>query len=71
MKRMFTIFLLVMLVSVIFKPNNAYSQACDTNQRSKAIHFVYDDSGSMIRSNNVYLDRWGQAKYAMEVCCDA
>ena len=67
MKRTFTIFLLVMLVSVVFMPNSAYSQAYETNQRSKAIHIVYDDSGSMIRSNNVYLDRWGQAKYAMEV----
>jgi hypothetical protein len=43
------------------------AQTYTTDQRSKAIHIVYDDSGSMISSNNVYHDRWGQAKYAMEV----
>jgi len=44
-----------------------YSQTFSIKQPSRAIHIVYDDSGSMIRSNNAYLDRWGQAKYAMEV----
>lgn len=44
-----------------------YSQTSTTNLRSKAIHVVYDDSGSMIRSNTGYNDKWDKAKYAMEV----
>jgi hypothetical protein len=44
-----------------------YGQAHTTNQLSRAIHVVYDDSGSMIEDGGVYFDRWGQAKYAMEV----
>lgn len=44
------------------------AQAYTTNQRSKTINVVYDDSSSMIiDANDTYLDRWGQAKYAMEV----
>jgi len=59
-----------MLVSFVFTPEAA--QAYETNQRSKVIHVVYDDSGSMIRVGGLagtgpFLDRWGQAKYAMEV----
>jgi hypothetical protein len=44
-----------------------YGQAFTINQPSRAIHIVYDDSGSMIIDNEMYLDRWVQAKYAMEV----
>jgi hypothetical protein len=45
-----------------------YSQTYSANLPGKAIHIVYDDSGSMIRDDgDVYLDRWAQAKYAMEV----
>jgi len=70
MKRMFTIFLSLLFVSVFFLPLNA--QTYETNQPSKAVNIIYDDSGSMIRSGGVggtgpLLDRWGQAKYAMEV----
>jgi hypothetical protein len=51
------------------------AQTYKTEQRSKAIHVVYDDSASMIvddkndniEANDEYLDRWCQAKYAMEV----
>ena len=35
---------------------------------TRTINLVYDDSGSMIQDDNyVYVDRWCQAKYAMEV----
>jgi hypothetical protein len=44
-----------------------YGQPYTTNQLSNIIHVVYDDSGSMIEDGGVYFDRWGQAKYAMEV----
>jgi hypothetical protein len=43
------------------------AQTYTTNQRGKTIHVVYDDSGSMILEKGEYRDRWGQAKYAMEV----
>jgi len=63
-----------MLVNVILPPFiKIETQAYTTEQRSKAIHIVYDDSGSMVRTRETrespwtYLDRWGQAKYAMEV----
>ena len=64
-----TIIFLVYFTLLIFNLN---SQIQTTNQPSRAIHVVYDDSGSMIREPDgrggyVYLDRWGQAKYAMEV----
>ena len=45
-----------------------FSAAADTRAPSRTINLVYDDSGSMILSDdNVYVDRWCQAKYAMEV----
>jgi len=51
-----------------------YSQTEEQSVKSKAIHIVYDDSGSMIKDeipegsrNYVYSDRWAQNKYAMEV----
>jgi hypothetical protein len=44
-----------------------HGQAYTTTRPSKVIHVVYDDSGSMIEDDGVYFDRWGQAKYAMEV----
>jgi hypothetical protein len=43
------------------------AQSYTTDQRSRAIHVVYDDSVSLIVDYGVYRDRWGQAKYAMEV----
>ena len=65
MKKSVALLVCLMLMSAVFLPlqSNAYT----TNQRSRAIHIVYDDSGSMIREDGVYLDRWGQAKYALEV----
>lgn len=39
-----------------------------TSKPSRIINLVYDDSTSMIRDDaNTYLDRWCQAKYALEV----
>ena len=65
MKRTVTLLLCLTILLSILIPLR--TDAYTTNQRSKAIHVVYDDSGSMIRSGGVYLDRWEQAKYAMEV----
>ena len=71
MKKTFTLFLcLLMFVSVVFISIEK-TQAYTTNQRSKAIHVVYDDSVSMFYNESTsdpeYYDRWGQVKYAMEV----
>lgn len=33
----------------------------------RIINVVYDDSGSMVRTDGVYIKRWSQAKYAVEV----
>lgn len=33
---------------------------------TRAINLVYDDSGSMIRQGDTYVDTWCQAKYALE-----
>lgn len=41
--------------------------ADDTAARSRVIHVVYDDSGSMITTGGQSVDTWCQAKYAMEV----
>jgi len=72
MKKAITFLLCLALISIIISPfrilvNAASADSYTTNHRSKAIHVIYDDSGSMIRDGGVYLDRWGQAKYAMEV----
>ncbi len=41
--------------------------SAETYIPSRVINLVYDDSGSMIRTDGVYVDTWCQAKYAMEV----
>ncbi|MCL2378361.1 MAG: hypothetical protein FWC77_04455 [Defluviitaleaceae bacterium] len=56
---------LVLLSAILIFPTRAY--ASTQAQHRRAIHVVYDDSGSMYRSGGVYNDRWGQAHYAMEV----
>lgn len=38
-----------------------------SNAPTRIINVVYDDSGSMIQSGGQAVDRWCQAKYAMEV----
>lgn len=54
---------MILLVCLLWSP--AY--AVETNAPSRSIHVVYDDSGSMIKTNGEYVDTWCQAKYAMEV----
>ena len=59
---------LALLCSVLMP---LHGQTSSSNLPSRAIHVIYDDSGSMIRNHRggvwVYNDRWAQAKYAMEV----
>jgi len=66
MNRLTTLFISLILISIVAMP--LHSQSYTTEHRSKAIHIVYDDSVTMIRDDDgVYVDRWAQAKYAMEV----
>ena len=67
MKKCTVLLLCLTLISAIFAPFIG-AQIYTTDQPSRAIHIVYDDSGSMIIDDyGKYLDRWAQAKYAMEV----
>ena len=36
-------------------------------KKTRVINLVYDDSGSMIKVDDIFVDTWCQAKYAMEV----
>ena len=61
-KTIFYVLLLLLMISQINIPISA-----ETYIPSRVINLVYDDSGSMIRTNGTYVDTWCQAKYAMEV----
>jgi hypothetical protein len=56
-------------MSIVLVPIHSQSNTDAAGEYSRVIHVVYDDSGSMIKEDDkdVYLDRWAQAKYAMEV----
>ncbi|MBO7245625.1 MAG: hypothetical protein J6V56_02555 [Clostridia bacterium] len=56
------ILLLLLMMTQICFPVSA-----ETYIPSRVINLVYDDSGSMIRTDGAYVDTWCQAKYAMEV----
>jgi len=51
MKRVTALFVGLALFNIVSVPLTA--QSYTTNQRGKAIHVVYDDSGSMIYDNGV------------------
>ncbi len=55
---------LLLIVAALFS-NTSF--AATTNAHSRIINIVYDDSGSMIKSDGQLVDTWCQAKYAMEV----
>lgn len=62
---------LSLLITALFLqiiPFCATSAFAETYVPSRMIHIVYDDSGSMIKDDDqVYVDTWCQAKYAMEI----
>ena len=43
------------------------TEAATTSGQGRIINVVYDDSGSMVKSGGTFIERWSQAKYAMEV----
>jgi len=65
MQKTIKFFISLILVSIVSV--SLYSQSYTTEQPSKAVHIVYDDSYSMIFENGEPVDRWARAKYAMEV----
>lgn len=60
-----------LLLSLLLFPFSAKAGAenaeADSAAPTRIIHVVYDDSGSMIRTDGKLVDTWCQAKYAMEV----
>ena len=61
-ERMIALLLALLLLSSMM----LHVTAAD-NTPSRAIHVVFDDSGSMFSDRGALLDRWCQAKYALEV----
>lgn len=60
---------LTLLILPCHGPSVAYA---DSETQGVMVNVVYDDSGSMVRDNNdtsKMIERWSQAKYAMEVFC--
>lgn len=65
MKKLLVSFLtLFLLCSSLFFPMEVKAE---TKVPTRVINVVYDDSGSMIYTNDRKVDTWCQAKYAMEV----
>jgi len=63
MKKIIAYILLLLLLAMQI----CFPVAAETHIPSRVINLVYDDSGSMIRTDGAYVDTWCQAKYAMEV----
>lgn len=65
MRKYFTALLSVLLVLCLLVPVQVHA---DTSEEpTRVIHLVYDDSGSMFNTNYQDVDTWCQAKYAVEV----
>lgn len=67
MKMRRTVSLLLSIVVVIMLAIPITANAATSNAPNRVINLVYDDSGSMINTNNQNVDTWCQAKYAIEV----
>lgn len=65
-KRRLIIFVYILFMLLQLVPTYALGASESDNTPTRIINLVYDDSGSMIYSNGK-VDRWCQAKYAMEV----
>lgn len=63
------IFVAILALSLILTVIPTAYAADSNGGNGKIINVVYDDSGSMVRSGERNIERWSQAKYAMEVFC--
>lgn len=67
-KILFVSFLIVSLVLTSIIPSAVFADDEENTEPTRVINLVYDDSGSMIRTDDgEKVDTWCQAKYAMEV----
>lgn len=66
--RSLSVFLILVLTMAFLIPD-CYAEDIDEKASKRIINVVYDDSGSMVKSGGTYVERWSQAKYAMEVFC--
>lgn len=61
-------FILIIVLCLIFSLTaSVCAEASQENAPQRIINVVYDDSGSMIKTNGELVDTWCQAKYSMEV----
>jgi len=60
--------MILILLAVLLVPSAAAAPEQAEADR-KLINVVYDDSGSMVKSKGILIERWSQAKYALEVFC--
>ena len=67
MKKSFSRTAVFLLLAFLIMAGAGSAQAAKVQTKSRLIHIVYDDSGSMKSVNGVPKTRWSQAKYAMEV----
>lgn len=64
LKRTVSVFLMLVLLLALACPLTAMAES---QAPSRTINVVYDDSGSMYRTDGSQVDTWAQAKYSMEV----
>lgn len=67
MKRMFSLILLVGIILATLLVFPLSVSAAVTDSPTRIINIVYDDSGSMYKTDGNLVDTWCQAKYSMEV----
>ena len=58
---------IVMTITYILSIGFLANATVTSSAPTRIVNVVYDDSGSMIKTNNQLVDTWCQAKYAMEV----
>lgn len=67
MKKVFRVFCVLLLSILCVSALMPAVNAGNSEMPTRVINVVYDDSGSMIKTNGALVDTWCQAKYAMEV----
>lgn len=68
MKKLISIIIIIAItVTCIISLGVSANATITSTAPTRMVNVVYDDSGSMIKTNNQLVDTWCQAKYAMEV----
>ena len=58
---------MVMIITYVLSIGFSANATVTSSAPTRIVNVVYDDSGSMIKTNGQLVDTWCQAKYAMEV----